>query len=86
VPNKGRITGNLTLHGVTLPLVLKFKFNGGYSGNPFDPKGSMPKHKFILPANKEFFNLFQLKIVFIMSLLKHYLRSHPRIMIRQAQF
>ncbi len=39
-PNKGRITGNLTLHGVTLPVVLKVKFNGGYAGNPFDPKGS----------------------------------------------
>ena len=39
-PNKGRIIGNLTLHGVTLPVILKVKFNGGYVGHPFDPKGS----------------------------------------------
>lgn len=32
--NKARITGDLTLHGVTKPVVLNAKFNGGYKGMP----------------------------------------------------
>jgi polyisoprenoid-binding protein YceI len=31
------ITGDLTLHGVTKPVTLKAKFNGGYAGHPMDP-------------------------------------------------
>lgn len=32
-----RINGELTLHGVTRPMVLDAKFNGGYRGHPMDP-------------------------------------------------
>lgn len=32
-----RITGDFTLHGVTKPLVLNAKYNGGYASHPFDP-------------------------------------------------
>jgi polyisoprenoid-binding protein YceI len=32
-----RITGNMTLHGVTRPVVLDATFNGGYVGHPMDP-------------------------------------------------
>jgi len=32
-----RITGDLTMHGVTKPVVLNAKYNGGYAGHPFDP-------------------------------------------------
>ncbi|PKQ07635.1 MAG: polyisoprenoid-binding protein [Alphaproteobacteria bacterium HGW-Alphaproteobacteria-11] len=32
-----RVTGNLTLHGIALPVVFDAKFNGGYAGHPFDP-------------------------------------------------
>jgi polyisoprenoid-binding protein YceI len=32
-----RITGDLTLHGVTKPVVLDATFNGGYKGHPMDP-------------------------------------------------
>jgi len=32
-----RITGDLTLHGVTHPVVLDAVFNGGYAGHPMDP-------------------------------------------------
>jgi polyisoprenoid-binding protein YceI len=35
---KARITGDFTLHGVTQPLVLEARFNGGYPGYaPMDP-------------------------------------------------
>ena len=34
-----RITGELTLHGVTKPVVLDATFNGGYAGHPLDPHG-----------------------------------------------
>jgi polyisoprenoid-binding protein YceI len=34
-----RITGDLTLHGITKPIVLNATFNGGYAGHPFDPNG-----------------------------------------------
>jgi polyisoprenoid-binding protein YceI len=32
-----RITGDLTLHGVTKPVILETVFNGGYRGHPMDP-------------------------------------------------
>ena len=35
--NTLRIHGNLTLHGVTRPIVLDATFNGGYAGHPMDP-------------------------------------------------
>ncbi len=35
--NTVRIHGDLTLHGVTRPIVLKATFNGGYAGHPMDP-------------------------------------------------
>ncbi|HEX9811523.1 MAG TPA: YceI family protein [Burkholderiales bacterium] len=35
--NTMRVTGDLNLHGVTRPVVLDAKFNGGYAGHPFDP-------------------------------------------------
>lgn len=31
-PNTARITGDLTLHGVTRPVTLEARFNGGYAG------------------------------------------------------
>ena len=34
-----QITGNLTLHGVTRPIILDATFNGGYAGHPYDPNG-----------------------------------------------
>jgi polyisoprenoid-binding protein YceI len=35
--NTMRIHGDLTLHGVTRPVVLDASFNGGYAGHPLDP-------------------------------------------------
>ncbi len=35
--NTVRIHGDLTLHGVTRPIVLAARFNGGYAGHPMDP-------------------------------------------------
>jgi polyisoprenoid-binding protein YceI len=36
--NKARITGDLTLHGITKPVTLEAQFNGGYKGIPnMDP-------------------------------------------------
>jgi len=32
-----RIYGDLTLHGITRPVVLDATFNGGYAGHPMDP-------------------------------------------------
>jgi polyisoprenoid-binding protein YceI len=32
-----RIRGLLTLHGLTKPLTLEARYNGGYAGHPFDP-------------------------------------------------
>jgi polyisoprenoid-binding protein YceI len=34
--NTVRINGDLTLHGVTRPITLEAKFNGGYAGHPMD--------------------------------------------------
>jgi len=36
-PKAMRINGDLTLHGVTRPIVLDATFNGGYIGHPMDP-------------------------------------------------
>jgi polyisoprenoid-binding protein YceI len=33
-----RVHGDLTLHGVTKPIVLDATYNGGYSGHPMDPQ------------------------------------------------
>lgn len=34
------VTGDLTLHGVTLPITLAVTYNGGYGANDFDPAGA----------------------------------------------
>ncbi len=34
------VTGDFTLHGVTLPLTLTVTYNGGYGGHPMDPGGA----------------------------------------------
>ena len=36
-PKNFRIRGELTLHGVTKPVVLDASYNGGYAGQPMDP-------------------------------------------------
>jgi len=36
-PNTARITGDLTLHGVTRPVTIEARFNGGYEGMQLDP-------------------------------------------------
>jgi polyisoprenoid-binding protein YceI len=36
-PNTGKVTGDLTLHGVTKPVTLDVTYNGGYVGHPMDP-------------------------------------------------
>lgn len=36
-PNDLRVSGDLTMHGITRPIVLAARFNGGYAGHPFDP-------------------------------------------------
>ena len=36
-PDTARITGDFTLHGVTKPVTLEAKFNGGYPGMSLDP-------------------------------------------------
>ena len=38
-PNTARIVGDLTLHGVTRPVTLEARFNGGYEGMALDPNG-----------------------------------------------
>ncbi|MEO8017035.1 MAG: YceI family protein [Pseudomonadota bacterium] len=35
--NNLRVHGELTLHGVTRPVVLEARYNGGYAGQPMDP-------------------------------------------------
>jgi polyisoprenoid-binding protein YceI len=35
--NKMRINGELTLRGITKPVVLEATYNGGYAGHPMDP-------------------------------------------------
>jgi len=49
-----RISGQLTLHGVTKPVTLMATYNGGYAGHPFDPharigfsaKGTLKRSEF----------------------------------------
>jgi polyisoprenoid-binding protein YceI len=36
--NRFRIHGQLTLHGVTRPMVLDTKYNGGYAAHPYEPQ------------------------------------------------
>ena len=33
-----RVHGDLTLHGVTKPIVLDARYNGGYAGHPMEPR------------------------------------------------
>jgi polyisoprenoid-binding protein YceI len=52
--NGMRISGELTLHGVTRPVSLDATYNGGYAGHPFDPharigfsaKGTLKRSQF----------------------------------------
>jgi polyisoprenoid-binding protein YceI len=37
--NTARVTGDFTMRGVTRPVTLEARFNGGYSGHPLDPNG-----------------------------------------------
>ena len=39
-PNTARITGDLSLHGMTVPVSWDATFNGGYAANPYDPGGA----------------------------------------------
>ncbi|MGL5009508.1 MAG: YceI family protein [Paracoccaceae bacterium] len=39
-PESADVTGDLTLHGVTLPLTLAVTYNGGYGKTDFDPAGA----------------------------------------------
>ena len=39
-PNTARITGDLSLHGMTVPVIWDATFNGGYAANPYDPGGA----------------------------------------------
>jgi polyisoprenoid-binding protein YceI len=49
-----RISGELTLHGVTKPVTLAATYNGGYAGHPYDPharigfsaKGTLKRSEF----------------------------------------
>jgi len=39
-PHAAKVTGALTLHGVTKPVVLDVTYNGGYPANAMDPGGA----------------------------------------------
>lgn len=39
-PTSADVTGDLSLHGVTLPVTMAVTFNGGYASHPYDPGGS----------------------------------------------
>jgi polyisoprenoid-binding protein YceI len=36
-PNTFRLNGELTLHGVTKPVTLEARYNGGYASHPYEP-------------------------------------------------
>jgi len=36
-PGTFRVNGELTLHGITKPLTLDARYNGGYASHPYDP-------------------------------------------------
>lgn len=38
--NEAAVTGDLTMHGVTKPVTMHVRYNGGYAGNPLDPGGA----------------------------------------------
>lgn len=39
-PKTAKVTGDLTLHGVSAPVTLDVTYNGGYPPNAFDPGGA----------------------------------------------
>lgn len=39
-PKEATVTGDLTLHGITKPISLRVRYNGGYAGHPLDPGGA----------------------------------------------
>lgn len=39
-PNSAKVTGDLTMHGVTRPVELQVTYNGGYGSHPYDPGGA----------------------------------------------
>jgi polyisoprenoid-binding protein YceI len=39
-PDTARVTGRLSLRGVTREVVLRARYNGGYGGHPMDPAGA----------------------------------------------
>ncbi len=39
-PRTAAVTGDLTLHGITRPVTLSVRYNGGYAGHPLDPGGA----------------------------------------------
>jgi polyisoprenoid-binding protein YceI len=39
-PKTARVTGDLSLHGMTKPVTLEVTYNGGYPANSFDPGGA----------------------------------------------
>ncbi len=39
-PRTAKVTGNLTLRGVTKPVILEATFNGGYKAGKMDPSGA----------------------------------------------
>ena len=36
-PNTFRVNGELTLRGITRPIVLAARYNGGYASHPYEP-------------------------------------------------
>lgn len=39
-PNTARVTGDLTMHGITRPVILSVTYNGGWGHMPMDPGGA----------------------------------------------